>query len=180
MSTEIRAIEPGELASFLETMRAPFHLPPRSMADAAAFRLPHLDLSRCLGAFDGGHIVGTYRSWPTDLTLPGRRTAPSSAVTMVTVLPTHRRRGILTTMIERDLRASRERGEVLAILIAAEYPIYGRYGFGAATEECGLEIDARSATIRGGRSGTLELVEPATLRAIAPSVYEEFRIAQPG
>ncbi len=180
MSIEIRPIEPGELASFLAAMRVPFHLPPRDMADAAAFRLPHLDLPRMLAAFDGGRIVGTYRSWATDLTLPGRRTAPSSAVTMVTVLPTHRRRGLLTSMIERDLRDSVERGEVLAILIAAEYPIYGRYGFGPAADECALEIDARSATIAGPRPGTVELVEPATLRQLAPPVYEEFRIAQPG
>ncbi len=180
MTIDIRPIAPEELAPLLETVRVAFLEPPRGMADAAAFRLPHLDLSRVVAAFEGGRIVGTYRSWPTELTLPGSCTTPASAVTMVTVLPTHRRRGILTRMMEGDLRASKERGESVAILIAAEYPIYGRYGFGPAADDAALEVDSRSARFVAPAEGTLKLVEPAALRELAPPLYERFRTAQPG
>ena len=84
-------------------------------------------------------MVGTLRSFTTDMTVPGG-TAPCAALTNVTVAATHRRRGILTAMITRDLADSVERGEIVGALIAAEYPIYGRFGYGAAVETQDLEI----------------------------------------
>lgn len=48
-------------------------------------------------------------------------------------------------MMERDLAAAKERGDVVATLIAAEYRIYGRYGFGPATSATQWEIDVTRA-----------------------------------
>ncbi len=70
---------------------------------------------------------------------------PADAVTNVTVSPTHRRRGLLTRMMAQDLAGAKERGDVVATLIAAEYPIYGRYGFGPATWATEWTIDVPRA-----------------------------------
>jgi predicted acetyltransferase len=49
------------------------------------------------------------------------------------VLPTHRRRGVLTAMMQRLLDDAVEHSEPLAILTASEGGIYGRFGFGVTS-----------------------------------------------
>jgi predicted acetyltransferase len=115
-----------------------------------------------------------------ELTLPGGTTVPASAITAVTVLPTHRRRGILRRMMAADLDASIERGEPLAILIASEYPIYGRYGFGRSADHVRLGVDARSARFVRAGGGSVELVQRDLIRELGPALYERFRLARPG
>ena len=51
----------------------------------------------------------------------------------VTVLPTHRRRGVMSRMMRAQLDQMRERGEPLAALSASESLIYERFGYGIAT-----------------------------------------------
>ena len=62
--------------------------------------------------------------------MPGA-TVPAAGVTIVTVHPTHRRRGILSTMMDRQLADLHERGEPIAVLRASEAAIYGRFGYAA-------------------------------------------------
>ena len=69
-------------------------------------------LERTWGAFDGDRVVGTLRSWPCELTVPGGAAVPVAALTNVTVSATHRRRGLLTRMLEPDLDLAKEQGEV--------------------------------------------------------------------
>src|SRR5262245_8556293 len=103
-----------------------FHVS-RSATEEAEFRREHRqqDLGRSLAALDDGRVVGTYLSFATELSLPGvEACVPADAVTAVSVRPTHHRRGLLTRMLQADLEAARERGELASVLIAAEYPIY--------------------------------------------------------
>ncbi len=138
---------------------------------------------RTVGAFDGGRCVGTFRSIPRDLTVPGGGTLPASGVTSVTVTATHRRRGLLSRMMAAELASARERGEPVAILIAAEYPIYGRFGFGPATWVTEWQVDLtraqrpRRTPPQGGR---VDLVEPEEVRALGPGIFERVRYATPG
>src|SRR4029077_3662901 len=88
-----------------------------------------LGADRPIAAFDGGEIVGTAASFPAQLTLPGRTFASGGAVYAVAATPTHRRRGILTAMMHRQLRDLHERGDSLAVLTASEGAIYGRFGY---------------------------------------------------
>jgi len=110
----------------------------------ADFRGPRMDLDRTPAAFDGESVVGTYRSFATRLTVPGGARVDAAAVSAVSVRPTHRRRGILTEMIERDIRESAARGEVASVLIAAEWPIYGRFGYGPATWQANSRLPTTS------------------------------------
>ncbi|MEV5727889.1 MULTISPECIES: GNAT family N-acetyltransferase [Streptomyces] len=138
---------------------------------------------RLIGAFDMDRCVGTYRSTPQELTVPGGAVLPVSAVSKVSVAGTHRRRGLLSRMVATDLRGAFERGEPLAVLDAAQYPLYGRYGFGPATAMAWFEIDVHRARLDPGRtadvSGVLQVDAREYLKA-APAVYERLRAVQHG
>ncbi len=180
MPVEIRAIEESELPRWIAALQVPFFVAEGDPGQQAALRRAQYDLARCRGAFDGHTLCGTFRSFPTELTVPGPQFVTASAITAVTVLPTHRRQGLLRRMMAADLQASVERGEALSILIASEYPIYGRFGFARAADHVGLSVDASSArfTHRGG--GTVELVDRDVLRNVGPGLYERVRHAQVG
>ena len=60
---------------------------------------------------DGDTIVRTAGSFPFRLTVPGGARVPMAAVTMVTVHPTHRRRGVLRQMMDEQLDDVARRGE---------------------------------------------------------------------
>jgi predicted acetyltransferase len=146
----------------------------------AEYLLGEIDLGRTWGAFDAGRVVGTLRSFATRLTVPGPAEEVASAVTNVTVAPTHRRRGLMSDMIRAELDTSVERGEPLGLLIASEYPIYGRFGYGAAIESATYTVDARASRFRRPETGNVELVDRGTMRKEAPALYDRFRVRQPG
>jgi predicted N-acetyltransferase YhbS len=68
-----------------------------------------------------------------ELTLPGETIVPTTGVTAVGVLPSHRRQGVLSAMMRHQLTELRARGEVLSVLLASEALIYRRFGYGPAT-----------------------------------------------
>ena len=175
---DVRTVKASEIDGWMACMATGFLS--HTAEGEGAFRLVEMDLDRTWGAFDRKKSVGTLRSFATPLTLPGATVVTSAALTNVTVAPTHRRRGLLSRMIAADLRASADRGEPVGILIASEYPIYGRFGYGAAVEAASYRIDVPAVRFRRDRVGEVELVELATLRRQAPAVYERFRAGQPG
>src|SRR5581483_5441497 len=90
--------------------------------------LKNFKLERMLAAVDeGGATVGGAGAFSFRMTVPGGTTLPTAGVTLVGVLPTHRRRGILGSMMRAQLDDVHERGEPLAALWASEETIYGRY-----------------------------------------------------
>jgi predicted acetyltransferase len=143
------------------------------------------DPERNWGAREGGQWVATLGSDPLTITVPGRdgmsELLMTDAITHVTVAATHRRRGLLRAMIEDALRAARDRGDAISILIAAEYPIYGRYGFGPATETCDYSLFPRRPGGRvDGKVGQVRQVERDEYTALAPAIFERFRRRRAG
>jgi predicted acetyltransferase len=137
------------------------------------------------GARDRGQWVATLGSEPLTITVPGRdghaQTLMADGITHVTVAATHRRRGLLGTMIEDALREARERGDAISMLIAAEYPIYGRYGYAPATETCDYSLFPRRPGGRlAGEAGRVRQVERDEYVALAPAVFERFRRRRAG
>jgi predicted acetyltransferase len=102
---------------------------------------------RSLGLWDGEECVGTAGAFSFRLSVPGGALVPAAGVTMVSVAATHRRRGLLRSMMRRQLDDVRERGESLAVLTASEPDIYGRFGYGSATRRLSLEIDTTRVRI---------------------------------
>jgi predicted acetyltransferase len=175
VSIEIRQLAPAEFPSAFEAMSAAFLERPDIERVAAQFG-PLWEPDRTWVAWDGDRACGTFSSWPTELTLTGGRSLPAAAVSGVTVLPTHRRRGILTRMAAAAHAAIVEGGEPLAVLIAAEYPIYGRFGYGPGTRDARITVDTRRATMRGDRAGSLELApHTAATRDAIRGVFEGTR-----
>ncbi|MGW2817986.1 GNAT family N-acetyltransferase [Streptomyces sp. NPDC001415] len=182
---EVRTVADAEFTDWIKAVNGGFLRPPVVSEEYARGLRANSDLSRIQGAFDGGRCVATFRSFAQELTTVGGAALPVTAVSGVTVSPTHRRRGLLTRMMATELSAARERGEVASTLIAAEYAIYGRYGYAPATWLAEWEIDTGrtgldprwSGPADGGR---VDLVDPAEMAKVGPEVFERFRAAQPG
>jgi len=107
-----------------------------------------LDLERFRIACDGDDIVGIAGSYGMELTVPGGAQVPAGGVTWVSVLPTHRRRGILTRLMAELHDDIDARAEPLAILTASEGGIYERFGYGIASYLRVTEIDRRRTQVR--------------------------------
>ncbi|MEV5253075.1 GNAT family N-acetyltransferase [Streptomyces werraensis] len=182
---DVRPIDESEFADWSRAMNIGFLREPTLGEELLEARRAQFVPGRTVGAFDDGRCVATFRSFAQELTVAGGAAVPADAVTNVTVSPTHRRRGLLTRMMAQDLAAAKERGDVVATLIAAEYPIYGRYGFGPATWTTEWTIDVPRAGLDprwagpedGGR---IDLVDAEDVRKLGPELHERLRRSQPG
>src|SRR5687768_14601490 len=108
---ELRPIADGEHAAFHRCAAMAFHEPLDEEMLARYARLEELD--RTWAAFDGDQIVGTSTAYSLTLSVPGGG-VPCAGLSWLTVLPTHRRRGILTRLLERLFVDARKRCEPLA------------------------------------------------------------------
>jgi predicted acetyltransferase len=180
MGIEIRNAAPEEYEAAIDVISTGFLERPdlRAVAESVA---DAWEPQRTWVAFDGGRACGTFRSTPTRITVPGGAELPAAAVSAVTVLPSHRRRGILTAMAAREHVALVERGECVGLLYASEYPIYGRFGYAPGTRTADWVITTRATRMRGEPAGSVELATPdASTKEILKSVFEAWRPRQAG
>ncbi len=150
-------------------------------AEDVALERPLCEPDRTFAAFDGGRIVGTTTTRTSEIVVPGGRAA-LGFVDDVAVLPTHRRRGIMTRMMLAQLDQMRERGEPLAALHASESLIYERFGFGAATwaERWRIARDRAKMKIEPNAGGVLEFIDADEARAELPSLHRRVASDRPG
>jgi predicted acetyltransferase len=136
---------------------------------------------RSLVADDNGLVVGHAAAYTRDLTVPGG-VVPAAHVTLVGVAPTHRRQGVLTRMMHRQLREISAGGrEPIAALWASEGKIYPRYGYGRAVHRLALDVstlEVRTPVVTSG--GRVRLVEPIDAYKLFAQVYETVRPDRPG
>jgi len=132
-------------------------------------------------AQDGAHVIGAAGSFAFELTVPGAR-VPAAGVTIVAVLPTHRRRGALRQMMRVQLDACRERAEPLAYLWAAEDGIYERFGYGIASFSAEIDAPRQGARLRDASSSPphARLMPPREAQAVIAPIYERVAKATPG
>ncbi|MFG2057161.1 GNAT family N-acetyltransferase [Micromonospora sp. NPDC048930] len=137
---------------------------------------------RSLLVRDGGIAVAHAAAFTRDLTVPGA-SVPAAHVTMVSVAPTHRRRGLLSTLMRRQLREIRDtRREPVAVLWASEGRIYPRFGYGLAAQRYTLQCDTTELRLPEPASAAsgLRLDRPAAHRAELARLYERLRADRPG
>jgi predicted acetyltransferase len=140
-----------------------------------------VDLDHFLVATEGARIVGITGDYPVTMTVPGGRGIDVPGVTWVSVRATHRRRGVLRAMMERQLRDYADRGDPLAILTASEGGIYARFGYGPASTMRKTVVDRRLARLAEVvDTGTVELATAALARTHAPEVHRRWREQVPG
>jgi predicted acetyltransferase len=140
------------------------------------------EFDRSLAVFEGGDLVGTAGAFTFELTVPGPSTVPAAGVTWVTVLPTHRRRGVLRRMMERQLDDVAERGEPVAVLTASESTIYGRFGYGVGTQTNFVELrkEGLHLTSPSKVGGRVRLLDPDDAHKVLPAVHDVYRRSRPG
>ncbi|MGN9777983.1 GNAT family N-acetyltransferase [Micromonospora sp. H33] len=151
-------------------------------AESWAVEKTLLEPERTLLVRDGSALVASATTFTRELTVPGAR-LPAAHVSMVGVAPTHRRRGLLTEMMRRQLREARDAGrEPVAVLWASEGRIYPRYGYGLAAQR--LVIDGETVELRlpgpTSAEGRLRLARAVDCRAELARVYDAVRPDRPG
>ena len=169
------------MPAFVGAIRRGFGGRPPTAEEVRVGRLSH-ELDRTLAVFDASEIVATSEIFSFGMTVPGGACLPCGGITRVTVRSTHRRRGLLTRMMQRELLDMHERDEPLAALYASEAPIYGRFGYGLATYDLELEIPrARSAFRRPVEApGRILLVDRTRAEADFAAVMEQALPLRPG
>ena len=201
----LRPITPDEFGAYCEVPSQAFN-DTEFPAEGIEQERVVFEFDRSIAAFDGDAIVGTAAAYSFQLTVPGGIVG-AGGVTFVSVLPTHRRRGILSAMMRRQLADIAARGEAVAALFASESVIYGRYGYGSASTELQLTVRRGESALRaavaggadtgagsgtgaawgmGGGSGTgggpvrLRAGWPAELRTELAKVYDSVVPHRPG
>lgn len=142
-----------------------------------------LELDRTLAAFDSDQPVGFATAASRAITVPGAE-LPFAAVTAVAVAATHHRRGILTQMMRRQLQDIHDAGrEPIAALWASEPVIYGRFGYGLATQRARTTVDTRACRLRADvdrGDGQIVVCPPADARPDLELVYDLARVDRVG
>ncbi|MGW2477338.1 GNAT family N-acetyltransferase [Streptomyces sp. NPDC001665] len=198
---EIRPTTDEDFEDFVATVHTAFGQFPETPVAEGGRWWSALEMDRgLLAVAPDGKPVGTAAAYSFELTLPGGEPVPAAGVTAVGVVPSHRRRGVLSAMMRRQLADVRERGEFLSVLLASEARIYGRFGYGPATSTGRLTVArqrAEWAEPRGGAAedgdalggsggtgtsgaGSVEVLRRADCGEILEAVYDRYRRAQPG
>ena len=179
MDIELRPIAPEGARRFLEVTETSFGA---DLPDDVFESLRHVvETDRAVGAYDGSTMVGTAAAYSLRMTVPGGET-DCAGVTMVGVVPSHRRRGVMTKMMTSQLREIRERGEPIAALWASEDAIYGRFGYGPASMQALVDIPRVRATFLDDSpiEGCVRLVDREEAIGAFPAVYDRVRAVTPG
>jgi len=182
-SYPIRPVSPEELDAYHLVGMHAFHGSPLSEDDRQHV-LERLEFDRTLAAFDGGTQIGTAAAHSFQLTVPGRPMLPAAGVTWVSVLPSHRRRGVLTSLMRRQLADVRDRGEPVAVLWASESVIYSRYGYGCAMWQADFTLHRGEGILAVGVPADgglrLRIADPQAALSELAKVYETVLPSRPG
>lgn len=181
----IRPISPDEFDAFYRVDEQAFHGRPMSK-QRRAHLIEQFEFDRSLVAFDGDQPVGISGIYSLQVCVPGGM-APAAGITFIAVLPSHRRRGILSSLMRRELAHISERGEAIALLWASESGIYRRYGYGPASWQVSITVHhgegslTRQAAAAARRDGLrLRIADPEQVRAELGKVYEAVLVTRPG
>jgi predicted acetyltransferase len=144
--------------------------------------LQNMELERMHAALVDGTIVGGAGAFSLQMTVPGARQVACAGITVVGVLPTHRRRGILRAMMRAQLDDMQKRGEPLAALWASEETIYGRYGYGLASLVLNMKVPRVHSDFQPGfrEIGQVRIVEAVDALPLVSSVYDRVQPETPG
>lgn len=179
MGVNVLPVPEERRRDFHETMGLVFGFEPTE-ADQERFD-SYFPWDRSRAAFDGDALVGTLGAFSLDMTVPGG-TMACGGTTVVSVLPTHRRRGILRLMIDSHLAEVRDREEPIAGLWASDSAIYGRFGYGSAARATEIEIRRDHAEFHRlvPEPAPVRLIDKEEAERVLPEFYDRFRLRYPG
>jgi predicted acetyltransferase len=176
VDVELRAVTEDEFPTFARNLANAFGY--FADDDDVAEHRAATELDRTIGVFDGDEIVGTASALSFELTVPGNAvTVPAAGVTAVSVRATHRRRGLLTQIMQHQLDDVARREEPLALLTASEGGIYERFGYGLATFSSWWHVRPEGLAFARppAPGGRMRFVSTDDARGIVPALYDEAR-----
>lgn len=179
MGLEVGPVADDQAREFLTVQGLAFGF---DVNDGMVERVTRLfEWDRGRAAYDGNRMVGTVGSYSLDMTVPGD-TMRCGGTTVVAVLPSHRRRGILRQMIDSHLEDVREHDEPIAGLWASDSAIYGRFGYGCAALGVDITIDRDHAAFHrlAAPTAPVRMVEAAEAHRLLPPFYDRARLDTPG
>jgi predicted acetyltransferase len=179
VSIEIRTAETGERLDALRPIWHYFGSPAGPTEERATGML--IPEERLHVATDEGAIVAGAGAFEFELTIPGGP-VPTAGVTVVGVLPTHRRRGVVRELMSAQLKDAHTRGEPIAALWASEGGLYGRFGYGMASVCADVEIPKAHTAFNRALDwpGTTRLVSADEAGGLYPGVYDRVAATTPG
>lgn len=145
----VKPLSPADRDSLLALDQAAFGFDDRGLdpeADTA-----WIEWDRAFGAYREGVLAGIYVVFSYGLSVPAAppaaaATTPMAGLSWVAVHPDHRRRGVLAAMMRHHLHTVHDGGreESLSGLFASEPRIYGRFGYGVASESRRLTLPGKA------------------------------------
>jgi predicted acetyltransferase len=180
MPIEVRTAKKSERELFFTTLNAAFSGEPPVAEDDSRFG-DILEQKRMIIALDNKDCVGATATFSFNLQIPGAE-VPAGGVTMVGVLPTHRRRGILRSMMSAQFEDSKKQKEPIAILWASEGAIYTNFGYGLAIRHATMDLEREHTTLRTPPASDVRsmLLDHEEALKVLPDVYERARSDTPG
>ena len=173
--TDLRPFTPAEMPAAHTALELAFGNDPHPEDQEVELTL--IDPALTLGAWDGDTVVATAGWFDLEMTSPGG-VVPVAGVTWVSVAPTHRRQGLLTQMMKRQLDDVRAAGRSVAVLWASEGAIYQRFGYGPASWHQSFDVRRGAAFTRDVDVTGLRVVTP-TAEALS-GVYDAVLATRPG
>ncbi|MRG95844.1 GNAT family N-acetyltransferase [Polyangium spumosum] len=176
---DVRLVGPEHIEDLLLPIRTAFGITPPPEPPA---RGPMAEFETRFVAYEDGAVVGGGGALSITLSVPGGGEVACAGLTMVGVMPTHRRRGVLSAMMRVHLDEARARKQAIATLWTTEGPIYGRYGYGLASlaGDISLERSAASFADRRPLSCRARLVTEAQAAELFPPLWDSARKLHPG
>ncbi|MGW6259260.1 GNAT family N-acetyltransferase [Streptomyces sp. NPDC055085] len=182
MTTDVRVLRQADWDKWYENLIRAFGGVAESSEERELWNAL-TEYDRSLGVWDGEECVGTAGAFSFRVTVPGGASVPAAGVTMVSVAATHRRRGVLTAMMRRQLDDLRAGNEPLAVLTASEPAIYGRFGYGIGTLQINAEIDTGRVHLSvppGTDDVRLRYAAPGDVLDVCEAVYARRVPERPG
>lgn len=180
MAYEICSIGPDELGDLGRAVSTAFgdNMSDEELEDERLI----VEYERMIGVADNGQLVAGAGAYSFEHTLPGNTLVPVAGVTWVGCLPSHRRRGILTSMMRYQLDDIVDRGESVAILTASEAVIYGRFGYGLSSQAAWAKVPTKRGAFarEPDAGGRIRFVWGDERAKVLPSVFDQWRRTRPG
>jgi len=179
MPIDIQLLSPEHHEEFIRPITTAFGM--ALSPERIEYQKRIIELDTRIAAFDSDKLVGSAGVYAFDMSTTGGRAVKTAGLTVVAVMPTHRRRGILRALMRRHLDEARAKGQPIASLWASEAAIYGRYGYGLASFAGEISIEReKTAFVGTNPCSEARLVSDEEALAIMPTLWDRAHQIAPG
>lgn len=179
MPIDIRLLGPERFEDLIRPITTAFGTSPSP--ERIEYMKKVIELDTRIAAFDGDTHVGSAGVFAFDMSTTGGRVVKTAGLTMVAVMPTHRRRGVLSAMMQKHLAEAHAKSQPIAALWASEASIYGRYGYGLASFAGDTSIERDRSRFSGPNPAfEARFVTEEEALAIMPLLWDRARQIAPG